>query len=435
MRNLIITINASTRKIETNKNFLGINGENLNGDLIVEFKDEFIDGFAYLEIFDGSQKYLLSMEKVEEHYVLPILSSLLATVGDLQCQIRVNSQFDANSVSIFKSEKFKLPVLEAINATETMPEQYPTWIEEADLKILNIQNNLNAEITEREQADANLQANKQDKLTQTQLDAVNSGIDSTKVAQIGTNTTNITNLTGRVGTAETNITNLQNKVDFIKSDVVSGLDWATFNTSNFNAIFGAGWDTQLGDYGCRANASDDTSGLATSLGFSGTYYVEFKIWYVGTNNAGILITITDSVSSGYAHKAYTNVTITRGANTDVHTMFFDAYATTQNLNNTKMSGAVTDLFETSSSNITATITDITNFKFIEILFKNNTGLWASAIYPLAFITRELQYSNVPLFCSTNYSNADFWLKVTFTSTTSCTIETANGGYTMIRGIN
>lgn len=323
MRNLIITINASTRKIETNKNFLGINGENLNGDLIVEFKDEFIDGFAYLEIFDGSQKYLLSMEKVEEHYVLPILSSLLATVGDLQCQIRVNSQFDANSVSIFKSEKFKLPVLEAINATETMPEQYPTWIEEADLKILNIQNNLNAEITAREQADANLQANKQDKLTQTQLDAVNSGIDSTKVAQIGTNTTNITNLTGRVGTAETNITNLQNKVDFIKSDVVSGLDWATFNTSNFNAIFGAGWDTQLGDYGCRANASDDTSGLATSLGFSGTYYVEFKIWYVGTNNTSLFITISDS---GTKNVATANVLIDRNINVDIHSSFFSAYA-------------------------------------------------------------------------------------------------------------
>lgn len=275
MRNLIITINASTRKIETNKNFLGINGENLNGDLIVEFKDEFIDGFAYLEIFDGSQKYLLSMEKVEDHYVLPILSSLLATVGDLQCQIRVNSQFDANSVSIFKSEKFKLPVLEAINATETMPEQYPTWIEEADLKILNIQNNLNAEITAREQADANLQANKQDKLTQPQLDAVNSGIDSTKVAQIGTNTTNITNLTGRVGTAETNITNLQNnKVD--KTSTVSQIygtnsngEQATYTHSTSGGAWTIPQRNADGNVQVALNPTDDYS--ATSKLYADKY--------------------------------------------------------------------------------------------------------------------------------------------------------------------
>ena len=159
MKDLIITINANTRKIKNSKNFLGINGENLNGNFIVDFEDEFIDGFAYLEVFDGSQKYLLTMEKVEDHYVLPILSSLLATVGDLQCQVRINSQFDANSVSVFKSEIFKLSVLEAINATETIPEEYPTWIEEADLKILNIQNDLNAEITARENADTTLQGN------------------------------------------------------------------------------------------------------------------------------------------------------------------------------------------------------------------------------------------------------------------------------------
>lgn len=40
----------------------------------------------------------------------------------------------------------------------------------------------------------NLQNTKQNALSQTQLDAVNSGIDSTKVAQIATNTSNITNL-------------------------------------------------------------------------------------------------------------------------------------------------------------------------------------------------------------------------------------------------
>lgn len=124
-------------------------------------------------------------------------------------------------------------------------------------------------------------------------------------------------------TTGTNITNLQNKVDFIKSDVVSGLDWATFNTSNFNTIFGTGWDAQLGNYGCRANTSDDTSGIASGFGFSGTYYAEFKVWYVGTTNAGVLITLSDS---GTKNIATANVLVDRATNTDIHSNFFSPYA-------------------------------------------------------------------------------------------------------------
>lgn len=48
----------------------------------------------------------------------------------------------------------------------------------------------------------NLQNTKQDNLTQTQLNAVNSGIDATKVSQIATNTGNITSNTNRITTIE-----------------------------------------------------------------------------------------------------------------------------------------------------------------------------------------------------------------------------------------
>ena len=114
------------------------------------------------------------------------------------------------------------------------------------------------------------------------------------------------------------------------NNVVSGLNWATFNTSNFNTIFGTGWDTQLGNYGCRANTSDDTSGTASGFGFSGTYYVEFKIWYVGTNNVGLIITLSDS---GTKNIATANVLIDRATNTDIHSNFFSAY---QYVNNRSM---------------------------------------------------------------------------------------------------
>ena len=78
------------------------------------------------------------------------------------------------------------------------------------------------------------------------------------------------------------------------SEVCNGVSWNKFNTSTFNSVFGAGWDRKLGHYGCRANSADDESGLIASLGYSGTYYIEFNIWYLGANNAGMIIRISDS---------------------------------------------------------------------------------------------------------------------------------------------
>lgn len=80
-----------------------------------------------------------------------------------------------------------------------------------------------------------------------------------------------------------------------KADVVSGLSWNNFNVSVFDSVFGTGWAEKLGRYACRANVSDDTSGVVTGLGYSQTYYVELNVWYVGnTNNSGVTITIKGS---------------------------------------------------------------------------------------------------------------------------------------------
>lgn len=140
MKYLIVTINANTRKPKLTKNFLGINGENLQGNIIVDFEDEFIDGTCYLEVDDGNEKYLITMEKVESHYILPIKSSLLKTVGKLSCQIRISSSVNED-VSIFKSEVFEILVLEAINAAETIPEQYPTFVDEITARVENLEDN------------------------------------------------------------------------------------------------------------------------------------------------------------------------------------------------------------------------------------------------------------------------------------------------------
>ena len=146
MKDLIVTINANSRKPKLTKNFLGINGENLQGNIIIDFEDEFIDGICYLEVNDGNEKYFITMEKVETHYILPIKSSLLKTVGKLPCQIRISSAVNED-VSVFKSEVFEIPVLEAINAVETIPDQYPTFVYEITARVEDLEENKQDKIT------------------------------------------------------------------------------------------------------------------------------------------------------------------------------------------------------------------------------------------------------------------------------------------------
>lgn len=122
---------------------------------------------------------------------------------------------------------------------------------------------------------------KQDALTQTQLNAVNSGIDSTKVAQITTNASNITNLTGRVGTAETNITNLQNS----KQDNLTAGD----NISIVNNVISAEKDIEeITNAGVRITDLD--SGIYKLI------YSNPRIYYNGTSGTNYI-----TLASGQAN--------------------------------------------------------------------------------------------------------------------------------------
>ena len=119
MKDIILTINIESREIKKSKNFIGINGENLQNNIIVDFEnDNFVNGTAYFEYEFGSSKYYIQMEKNAEYkyYSIPITSILLENVGELSCQIKID-----NDGPIFKSKIFKMPVYNAINAQETIP--------------------------------------------------------------------------------------------------------------------------------------------------------------------------------------------------------------------------------------------------------------------------------------------------------------------------
>lgn len=130
MNDLIITICRDTRKVKLNRGFIGLNGENLQGNIIVDFTDiaDFVDGTAYLEVNQKGEKYFIEMQKnaADKTYSLPIKSSLLRYSGNTPYQVKIEQTETENGVPVFKSEVFQVPCLEAINATETIPEQYPT---------------------------------------------------------------------------------------------------------------------------------------------------------------------------------------------------------------------------------------------------------------------------------------------------------------------
>lgn len=143
MNDLIITICHDTRKVKLNRGFIGLNGENLQGNIIVDFTDkaDFIDGVASFEIKQNSEKYFIAMEKDAENklYKLPIKSSLLSYTGDMPCQVSISQAETENDAPVFKSEIFQVTCLEAVNATETIPDQYPTWGEIINAKIAEME--------------------------------------------------------------------------------------------------------------------------------------------------------------------------------------------------------------------------------------------------------------------------------------------------------
>ena len=62
-KDIIITANSKTSRVDLPTSRLGLNGENLQGNIIVKFSDEFVNGNAILEIQRDDEKYYLTMQK------------------------------------------------------------------------------------------------------------------------------------------------------------------------------------------------------------------------------------------------------------------------------------------------------------------------------------------------------------------------------------
>lgn len=134
-KDINIKVLSNSMVILNDKTVLGISGENLQGKIIFNF-EEFIDGVAWLEIEkENGEKGYIQMTKENETYTLEIKSSLLSNSGYLYMQLRITQDENVNGIPVFKSKKFYVEVLNAINATATIEDDYPNIIDIVNNKL------------------------------------------------------------------------------------------------------------------------------------------------------------------------------------------------------------------------------------------------------------------------------------------------------------
>ena len=144
MKDIEIKISKETRQVDLSKYVIGNDAENLQGNLIFTFTDEFVIGQARLEYETSDKKAYLPLIQKEETYVMPI-KSVITKQGQIYMQLVITEGIDEEEIPIFKSNVFYVVVNESINAEIEQPDEYQTWIEIANTKLNQI-DNLNIEV-------------------------------------------------------------------------------------------------------------------------------------------------------------------------------------------------------------------------------------------------------------------------------------------------
>lgn len=162
MRDINIQVHEN-HTVDFENGYAGLNLENLQGNITFNF-DNFVDGIARVETVINNQDGYINIDKVGQTYTLPIKSSLLtgdSILMQLVIQqetkyVKYTGDYDPNQTyyikqgesyiafipsrvvgevlytaetPIWKSEVFFLKVGTSINATTTIPEDYPSWVE------------------------------------------------------------------------------------------------------------------------------------------------------------------------------------------------------------------------------------------------------------------------------------------------------------------
>ena len=128
-----VILDTETRNCIIYSRFLGFHGEDNANKLVFTFDDGFIDGIATLHLERGDEKGNITLDKVGETYELPVRNSLLTEIGEIKFQLSLTT---ADNFFIYRD--FEMYVEESIVSESSIPEDYPTWVETANQKIIEL---------------------------------------------------------------------------------------------------------------------------------------------------------------------------------------------------------------------------------------------------------------------------------------------------------
>ena len=135
MKDIEIKISKENRKIiELSNNEIGNDGENLQGNLVLSFFDEFVDGQARLLYENYKGSFYIPLIKIDNTYTTPI-KSVITKQGKISLQLVITEGTNEDEIPIFKSDIFSLKVGASINDEIEQPDEYPQWIDVANTKL------------------------------------------------------------------------------------------------------------------------------------------------------------------------------------------------------------------------------------------------------------------------------------------------------------
>ena len=161
MNNFIVKVSKNNRMVLPEHTYLGNDGENLQYNLEFRFIDGFVDGIARLEYQMNDEKYFLTLNKINNAYTLPI-KNVITKEGNIPFQLVITESETEDGIPLYKSDIFNLYCKESINAVDEAPDGYELWIDEANQKLMEMEEKIaevNNAITETD--NLNITVNKE----------------------------------------------------------------------------------------------------------------------------------------------------------------------------------------------------------------------------------------------------------------------------------
>lgn len=268
--NIDLDLESKQDTLVSGENIKTINSTSLLGSGNIDTKELFVCTYGtttYVEVSNAisAGKLPIVVYNTNTYYYLKesVNSHIFSTmVGANHYEVKVNTlnQWNWSTTSLEETSNKVTSI--SSGSTDT---QYPSAkavynaIQNVTIPVDSALSN-SSENPVQNKVVTNALAGKQATLTQTQLDAVNSGIDSTKVGQIATNTSNITTINSKIPAQASSENQLADK-NFVNSSIAT-------NTANFIGTFAN--VTALNNYSGTITNNDYANVVNQQLDFATT---------------------------------------------------------------------------------------------------------------------------------------------------------------------